>query len=210
MRSIGSAKDAGECVSELRRQRGLTQQQLADLAGVSRKFVAEFEAGHDGAELARAIRLMNAAGYTIYADLVHSPLQAVVDEGAAAICDELRRGDTEFALRLLGKTVAAIAAQPSGGELLTRPAAKFPPRWGTLFCAAVGYAVRRNGTAPPAWTKTSPLPSAWFPAVPATPGYEALTRRETPDELSSLNIFLREKTLQRKSRYAEQPQAGSL
>ena len=195
MESIGSASDAGECVRELRRQRGLTQQQLADRAGVSRKFVAEFEAGHDGAEWARALRLMNAAGYAIYADRASSPLQAVIDEGAKAISDELRRGDKDFALRLLGKTIAAITSQHASGELLTRPAAKIPAKWDKLFRASIGYGFRRNGTTPPAWTKTSPLGSAWFPADPATPGYEALTRRQTPDDLSSLNIFLREKTL---------------
>ena len=51
--------------AELRRLRttaGLTQQQLADRAGVSRRWIGLCEKGHPGAELGNLMRVMRALG----------------------------------------------------------------------------------------------------------------------------------------------------
>lgn len=55
-----------------RRYRGLTQQQLADLTGLSRSFVAVFETGDHGIQVVSLRRVAVALGVTFSA-LVHDP-----------------------------------------------------------------------------------------------------------------------------------------
>lgn len=55
-----------------RRYRGLTQQQLGDLAGLSRSFVALFEAGRHGIQVVSLRRVAGALGVA-FAALVDDP-----------------------------------------------------------------------------------------------------------------------------------------
>ncbi len=200
MNTIDTAADAGRHVKELRKRRGLTQEQLAAEAGVSRKFVAEFETGHDRAELGKALQLMYAAGWSLQAtaepEPAPSPLQALIDEAAGTIRRELVKGDPEFALRILGNTVTAIARCEQPGRLRKPPSLK-DAKWDKLFAASLGYALRKAGGALPVWTNTAPLAPEWFPYDfrTTTEAYLALTKRETPPELARAGIFLREKSL---------------
>jgi transcriptional regulator with XRE-family HTH domain len=200
MDTIDTAADAGRYVRELRKRRGLTQEQLAAEAGVSRKFVAEFEAGHDRAELGKALLLMHAAGWSLHAtaepEPEPSPVQALIDEAAGRIRRELGRGDPEFALRIIGNTVTAIVRCEHPGPLRRPPSLK-DAKWDKLFAASIGYALRKAGAAVPAWTNTAPLAAEWFPYDfrITTDAYLALTKRQTPPELARTGIFLREKSL---------------
>lgn len=45
MRKADALKMLGECVASLRRERNLTQEQLAERAGVSRNHIADIELG---------------------------------------------------------------------------------------------------------------------------------------------------------------------
>ncbi|WP_049822370.1 helix-turn-helix domain-containing protein [Arthrobacter sp. H41] len=200
MDTIDTASDAGRQVKELRTRRGLTQGQLAAEAGVSRKFVAEFEAGHDRAELGKALQLMQAAGCSLRStpepEPVPSPLQALIDEAARTIRRELGKGDPEFALRILGNTVTAIVSCEHPGRLRKPPNLK-EAKWDKLLAAAIGYALRLAGVTRPAWTNTAPLATEWFPYDfrTTTGAYLALTKRETPPELARVGIFLRARSL---------------
>lgn len=64
--SIGLRMDGlellGRAVRETRRERGLTQQQLADLCGLHRTFVIAIEKGRQNASAATIIRLAIALG----------------------------------------------------------------------------------------------------------------------------------------------------
>lgn len=60
-----TATEAGAAVRRNRKAKGLSQQRLAELAGVSRKFVIDLEAGHDRAELSKALLVFEVAGVEV-------------------------------------------------------------------------------------------------------------------------------------------------
>lgn len=60
-----TAKEAGNAVKVSRLEKGLTQARLAELAGVSRKFVIDLEAGHPRAELGKALLVFEVAGLEV-------------------------------------------------------------------------------------------------------------------------------------------------
>lgn len=57
---IRTPKDIGLLIRDHRRARSLSQQQLADLVGVSRQWVVEIERGKPRAELALVLRTLQA------------------------------------------------------------------------------------------------------------------------------------------------------
>jgi y4mF family transcriptional regulator len=62
---IKSIRNLAAAVRGRRRDLGLTQAELAELAGVSRKWVYEFEAGKPSAELRLILRVLDALGLTL-------------------------------------------------------------------------------------------------------------------------------------------------
>jgi y4mF family transcriptional regulator len=60
-----TAKEAGAAVRDKRKAKGLSQAKLAELAGVSRKFVGDLEAGHDRAELGKALLVFEVVGVEV-------------------------------------------------------------------------------------------------------------------------------------------------
>lgn len=62
---LRSGKDVGELVRRLRRERRLTQGELADQAGVGRRFLAELEAGKETAQLGKALRVLAMLGVVV-------------------------------------------------------------------------------------------------------------------------------------------------
>jgi HTH-type transcriptional regulator/antitoxin HipB len=65
---VTTAEDLGNLVREQREEAGLTQRQLAELAGVSRLWLVHVEAGHPGAEFGRVLQLI--ASLDLAIDLV--------------------------------------------------------------------------------------------------------------------------------------------
>ena len=57
---LNDANQFGEAVRLFRKQRGITQKQLADKAGCSIMFVSNLERGKETAELGRALRVLDA------------------------------------------------------------------------------------------------------------------------------------------------------
>lgn len=77
MEQVRTPADLGAMARAARTARGWTQQEAADTAGVSRRFVNMFEGGqHPNAEVWRVLALMNALG---------APLHATVPKAAAAM-----------------------------------------------------------------------------------------------------------------------------
>ena len=65
---VTTAEDLGNLVREKRQAAGMTQRQLAALAGVSRLWLVHVEAGHRGAEFGRV--LQRVASLDLALDLV--------------------------------------------------------------------------------------------------------------------------------------------
>jgi HTH-type transcriptional regulator / antitoxin HipB len=55
---VTTAEDLGNLVREKRERVGMTQRQLAELAGVSRLWLVHVEGGHPGAEFGRILQLV--------------------------------------------------------------------------------------------------------------------------------------------------------
>ncbi len=60
-----SPKRLGAALRAMRRDQGLTQAEVADLAGVSRKWVSEVEQGKPSAEMGRVLQVAHALGFEI-------------------------------------------------------------------------------------------------------------------------------------------------
>jgi y4mF family transcriptional regulator len=69
MASITTPHDLGLLVKAARNRSGLTQQQFADVCGVGRRFLSEFENGKPRLELGKVLQVLNAAGIDIEASL---------------------------------------------------------------------------------------------------------------------------------------------
>lgn len=73
----------GAVVRSARLERGMSQQTLADSAGVSRAWLARFEAGHRRAELEQVLRVLSAL------DLVLSVSPRTYSAGERAVLDAI-------------------------------------------------------------------------------------------------------------------------
>lgn len=60
--TIGSSKDFGRALSGVRRARKLTQQQLAEMTGIDRTYLAKLEAGSETIELQRLVLALRRLG----------------------------------------------------------------------------------------------------------------------------------------------------
>jgi y4mF family transcriptional regulator len=65
--NIYNPKDFGIFIQSVRKSKDLTQQELADLAGVGRRFIVECEAGKPRLEFAKVLQVAAAAGIDIFA-----------------------------------------------------------------------------------------------------------------------------------------------
>ena len=83
----------GELVREARKRAGLTQQQLAERAGVSKPAIARLESGRTSPSLEQVERLMRLAGFDLIVAL--SPR----DDQDRWQSHDLRRLDVEHRLR---------------------------------------------------------------------------------------------------------------
>lgn len=58
--NLDGVSEFGEAIRRFRKKRGLTQQQLANLAGCSIMYVSQLERGKDTAELGKALKILDA------------------------------------------------------------------------------------------------------------------------------------------------------
>ncbi len=66
---LRSPADLGLVVREQRRGAGLSQQQLADRVGVSRRWIIQMEQGKPGVELGLVLKTLSALGLQVYVGL---------------------------------------------------------------------------------------------------------------------------------------------
>jgi HTH-type transcriptional regulator/antitoxin HipB len=71
--SINDWQKMGATLRAARRDHGLSQQALADRAGVSRAWLARFETGHRHAEMEQVFRVLNALDLSLAVKPVERP-----------------------------------------------------------------------------------------------------------------------------------------
>jgi y4mF family transcriptional regulator len=198
--TINTPAAAGAIIRARRTTQGLSQQTLADIAGVSRKFLIDLEAGHDRAELGKTLAVMAALGLTLAAT---DPIPRGRDfdparrDYATTFTRLIAERDFEFAIKMLADY--ATASLTAGRPLLQRSPRLKDPHWTAALAGITNYTAHRLGQPAPSWTRRiKPLDKAWMPAESyrtiRTPMKE-LTRTETPPELAALNVFIRERSL---------------
>jgi len=67
--TVRSAADLGRAIAGVRGRRRLTQQRLAEQAGVERSYLARLEAGASTLAIERALRLLRRMGATVTVSL---------------------------------------------------------------------------------------------------------------------------------------------
>ncbi|MDY7101236.1 MAG: hypothetical protein S0880_08615 [Actinomycetota bacterium] len=128
--------------------------------------------------------------------MMPGPETLTVARAAEAIRDELARGDTDFALRLLARMVADLrrCAAQDLEAFVAAPTSTGDGRWDTLIAAVVARECRHRGASTPEWTAVPPLDSWWFPDD--DPVLMARTMQRTPVDLRIKGIWLDGKALE--------------
>ncbi len=200
MPAMRNAADVGAAIRAARRAEGLTQAQLAERAGVGRQWLVALEKGHDRAELGKALAVLAALGLRAGTHAESAPPSRrtwlTATDAAQAIREELDRGDTDFALRLLARALndfRSLTEPDERAAFLAEPPSTGDRRWDTLLAATVGRACRQASVTAPEWTRTRPLTSWWFPVF--DPVLTARTMQRTPADLASKGIWLDERAL---------------
>lgn len=65
MQTIETSKRLGQLIREERKAQGLTQEELAGLAGVGVRFLRELEHGKEGCQIGRALQVMTTLGLSV-------------------------------------------------------------------------------------------------------------------------------------------------
>lgn len=198
--AIETPAAAGAIIRARRTAKGLSQQTVANMAGVSRKFLIDLEAGHDRAELGKTLAVLAALGLTLAAT---DPIPRGSDfdparrDYAATFTRLIDERDFEFAIKMLADY--ATASLSAGRPLLQRSPRLKDPHWTAALAGITNYTANRLGQPSPPWTRRiKPLETAWMPAQSYRTIREPmkqLTISETPNELAALNIFIRERSL---------------
>jgi len=80
---IRTGHELTAAVGEVRRSQGLTQQELADIAGLARSYLAQIEVGRTSSVIEHALRALRRMGATV--TVTYDPLEpgagAPVDDG---------------------------------------------------------------------------------------------------------------------------------
>lgn len=160
--SIDSPAAAGAIIRARRAAKGLSQQALADMAGVSRKFLIDLEAGHDRAELGKTLAVMAALGLTLAAT---DPIPSGSDfdparrDYATTFTRLIAERDFEFAIKMLADY--ATASLTAGTPLLQRSPRLKDPHWSAALAGITNYTAHRLGQPAPSWTRRiKPLDAA--------------------------------------------------
>ncbi|MFQ4149408.1 helix-turn-helix domain-containing protein [Arthrobacter sp. LAPM80] len=198
--NIDTPAAAGALIRAQRMNHSLTQQALADTAGVSRKFLIDLEAGHERAELGKTLAVLAALGLSL-SPATSMPRGSDYDpdrrDYGATFTDLLAKKDFEFAIKMLADY--ATASMKAGRPLLQRNPQLNDPQWSAALAGITNYTAHRLDQTAPAWTRRiRPLKEAWMPAESYRRVREPmrrLTQSETPRELAAMNVFIRERSL---------------
>ncbi len=197
MTAARTGADLAALIRAARRRAGWSQTQLARAAGTTRQWISLLEGGgHRRAEMGKVIATLAALGLELRSVATQPSLApgrtwTTAADAAEAIREELGRGDTDFALRMLTRALADLRALDDPTEIaafLVEPASTGDHRWDALLAAVISRECRTRRIPAPAWTTVAPLTPWWFPA--ADPVLDARTIQRTPIDLSIKGIWL--------------------
>ena len=66
-KQISTSLELGQTIREARKEQGLTQEELAGMTGVGRRFISNVEKGKDTAEIGKILLILGILGIAIYA-----------------------------------------------------------------------------------------------------------------------------------------------
>lgn len=188
-----SAAVLGQRVRASRKDRGLSQQELAKECGISRKFIGELEAGKENASLGLTLKVIN----YLDIDLSAKSQQRHRIDFSAQFADTLSAQDYPFALRLLGEY--ASASITLGRPEMTRAPKIDDAEYLTALAGINRWISRKTGSVTPSWAaRAKPSSTPIFPAEklhPVGDRMKDLIRKDTPAELAELNVWIRERDL---------------
>ena len=178
-------------LKEARLRRGLSQRELAGLAGVSQPTVAALEAGRRSPTFALFDRIVRRGRLPIEVRLVDEP-----PSSAARIAREAadRLGDTERALALredgalrsvldLRDALRRASPQELRHLVVDRPILTGDPRWDALIAAVVEEVCCDRLVPPPSWTQEAERFVRPFWYVSTLPAFHEWERETVPAAL---------------------------
>lgn len=207
---------AQELLIQARKSAGITQQQLADRAGVSQPSIAAYESGRRQPTLPTLYRLLAAAGYEprIRLEQRHPPetgnrerrwIPLTAARAAAGIRSAVRRGDPSEALRWVAQLVADIERAPAvrRAALIRRvPPSTGDRRWDAMLAGAVEYVCHRFRLGVPQWSADPDrfLDRAWFVIETIlgrpSPGLAVSAFSASPASLANRGVFVHSSSLE--------------
>ena len=193
MKTIDSAKALGAAARGARIERGLSQQALADLNGLSRKFIGDLESGKNSLELGPALKVASSLG--IHWGAPDPSPQMVLDQVAKDIAEELSQGEREFALRIAMDALKRLKSMRP--QRLKKPGSTGSAKFDALLAAGARLVMEGNSPHLPRWG--AKLPEPWFPGDDTRTMGEAfrnLTIRRTPKTFADFNIFIKDNSLE--------------
>lgn len=194
MKSIHDAGELGKLVKQHRTRSHLSQESLAQKAGVSRSTIIDLEQGRN-VTIATALKVLSqmGTGLSLSGPTPAPPLRWTAAKTATEIKRELRNGDADSAMRVL-----AMAADYFDGlgpadrrKFLQEPSSTGRKRWDALLARTLAYKCRQHGMKAPSWTHIQPLSSKWY-ATPRSHVSQAWKQRmtaNTPLEFAEANII---------------------
>lgn len=192
---VANANDLGRLIKKHRSSRGMSQSDLALLAGINRSTLVDMEQGRN-TSVSTALKILTLLEVTLSAAAPkHEPdLAWTAAKAAREIKRELNAGDPAFAMRVLFMATDFLTDLDSSRrrQFLQEPPSTGRKRWDALLARTFAYKCRESGIKPPAWTSVPPLRHTWY-ATPRRHASEAWKRRmanNTPPELSEANIML--------------------
>jgi y4mF family transcriptional regulator len=66
MKEIKTTQALGQLIREGRKSQGLTQEQLASVSGVGRRFVLDLESGKESCHLDKTLKVLTMLGFELY------------------------------------------------------------------------------------------------------------------------------------------------
>jgi len=212
-------ESAKRIIGRARKGAGLTQQQLADRAGVTQPSIAAYETGRRQPTLPTLYRLLAAAGYIPRIQLERMPEALTTEERAGprrsnsltaaatagGIRTALRRGDPAEALRWVAQLIDGIERAPAALRpklVARRPLHTGEQRWDAMLAGAVEHVSHRVGLPVPPWSVEPDrfLDRFWFVIESVlgrpSPALAVSAFMESPPALANRGVFVHASSLE--------------
>jgi transcriptional regulator with XRE-family HTH domain len=187
--------ETSRLLSDARRAAGITQKELALIAGTTQPAIATYESGRRLPSIATLRRLLDACEHDLALE-AHPRIRrgaSALSALAPAIEDDLRAGRERDALRLLFGFADDFRGSSRAGrhELLREePACTGDPRFDAALAGISEHFAREATLAPPAWANGAErfVEPWWF--VASSPALEAYVFAHTPAVFARHGVFV--------------------